>query len=122
MSQYYSEIGNDRSDCAVRATAVAFCMPYNVVADLFFKHGRRKGCGTQRRISFNVMREIAPGIEMLSPGERLTIGQFKLRYPKGHYIVFVSQHALAICDGVVYDWPRFVSKDRRLVKQFWRTV
>ena len=109
----------ERLDCAVRAVMTAACLTYEQSHALFKRHGRRDGRRTFTRTSVAVIREIAPAYRYIGlPG--VTVQGFAELYRSGHWVVQVSGHMLAICDGDIHDWPgRSVY---RRVKQAWRIV
>lgn len=96
-----SGLGEQR-DCVVRAVSVAGCLDYHQAHALLAKHGRRPRCATYIRSTIGAMRE-GFGSEVRY-GNKLTLAQFAAKHSKGHYVLLTSSHAIALVDGVVYDW------------------
>ncbi len=102
----YASAAGERKDCAVRSFSVAACVSYEFASKLFEKHGRKHNKGTSFTVSDSVIKEEFPN-HVFVGAEGLTLPNFAKRYNKGHYIVHVRKHALAIVDGVIHDWrPR----------------
>jgi hypothetical protein len=112
----------ERNDCAVRALAVATPWTYAETHKLLQAAGRqdRKGFHLTAWLRHEV-KTVINGVrfvlvfDWLETSKTYTLGQFLKTKPAGNYIVVVSQHAFAVCDGIVkdinYNGPR-----RRLQK------
>lgn len=92
----------ERSDCVVRAVSVAGCMDYHVAHALLKRHGRRDRKPTYIHTTIEAIRE-AFAVEVRY-AERCTLASFVNKHQSGHYVLLTSSHALALVDGVVYDW------------------
>lgn len=117
----YATGGSDESnDCSVRAFAVAACVDYYVAHDIFAKAGRRPRHKTAGWITESVMVRYFPNVhQVYAYDRRMTIKRFVELYPKGHYLVHVRGHALAVCDGVTHNWT---NRPRQIVRRFWQLV
>jgi hypothetical protein len=109
----------EHNDCAVRAFAIASCLDYKTAHALFAKHGRKPRRGTFLYVTANVVREQFPYSIFARLDSPPMLKDFVHSHPQGHYMVWVSGHFLAVCDGVILDW--FIKPQRR-VKGFWRLV
>lgn len=49
-----------------------------------------------------------------------TVAQFIKAYPTGRWFVATKDHAFAIIDGVVHDWPNFIPKTRRRIEGWYQ--
>ena len=85
----------EKSDCVVRAVAVAHNMPYKDAHELLSLAGRKDGRGTFRYQMKDLLGEPS--------GSGGTVQRFLLEHPKGNFIVRVTRHAFAVRDGIVYD-------------------
>ena len=116
----YSE-GTEKNDCSVRAFAVAACVDYWEAHKLFAKHGRKDRRSTPRMVTHCAISEAFPGAY---PGHLIlrkmtTLKRFIETHPKGHFVIKVRGHCLAVTDGTIHDWaPRL----RRIVRGFWKLV
>jgi hypothetical protein len=106
----YAEVGftSEKSDCVVRATAVAADLEYADVHHVFARHGRRSRRGTNLGVIQKSFAELFPGSEQRRVN--LTLAQFIRLHPKGRFVVMTRLHAWAVVDSVVHDWelhPRY---------------
>lgn len=97
----YSEAKGERKDCAVRAVAVAFSLPYSESYARFAAAGREPGKATPRYISRDVITAL--GGCRLDEWKGKTLARFLREAPAGRYVVGVTGHAIAVIDGVVHD-------------------
>ena len=102
-SLYADRSGYDESrDCVVRALSVAGCMSYADAHALLARAGRKPRRGT--RIE-STMAALATGFKaQLHYAGRVSLASFVASHPTGHYVLLTCNHALALVDGVVYDW------------------
>lgn len=97
----------EKNDCTVIAFAIIFNMSYDDAHHhLKEKCGRKNGKGlmditTIPSSLFDIKHEIIPFIK---DGKKITLGRFIKENPVGKYYVCVRGHALAVVDGVVYDY------------------
>jgi hypothetical protein len=102
---------HETNDCTVRAISNARCIPYadahTFVATLFNrKDGGRTGgweTGLQAQ-SWCKLVTLPPG--PVGSRHKMTLDRFVTTHPRGHYIVTIRGHTLAVCDGVAYDAGR----------------
>lgn len=93
----------EKLDCSVRAYSVAACVSYTVAHELYRRFGRLDRHSTPTHITARLIFHTFPMAEFkwhLS----LTVANFARSHPTGRYICHVRKHAIAICDGIVYDW------------------
>ena len=121
-------VPGERHDCAVRALMVAACVDYNTA------HAACKAAGRADRDGFDTngytraIRALIPEASAmvweptkttLGPSgwrirvRRPTLAAFIEQHPRGHYVVHVPGHYLAVVDGVVHDWGRWGRTARR---------
>ena len=118
---YAKGSSQERNDCAVRAFSVASCVSYKEAHKLYKAAGRKDKKATPPHLSSLVIRQEIPEAKHYLDYalKRITLKKFVEENPKGHFIVGVTCHALAICDGVVHDWqPGW----RRIVRSYWQLV
>jgi hypothetical protein len=114
-----SRAKKERNDCAVKAFAIVMNTSY----DRAHKHLSLQ-CGRQHRKHGpiqcdkvlpeslkNTKHRVGPYAWV---GEKVTIKKFCDKHPIGRYFVLVRGHAIAIIDGIVYDWG---DKPRRQI--YW---
>lgn len=97
----------ETNDC----TVISFTQVWDTTYDLAHKHlkkqFRRPNRGGPSWANCHKAVELCPKTKITDMGytrdNKITINQFIERHPKGRYWVFVSGHALAIIDGVLYD-------------------
>jgi len=111
-----TSFAGERLDCSIRAFSVAACISYEESHQLFEKHGRQTGHATSTSISTKVWQEAFPSATYVRINPGMTLNQFVSQYKTGHYIVHVRHHALAVCDGVIYDWKPGIK--RKVVSAF----
>jgi hypothetical protein len=109
---------NENNDCVVRAISVAGCISYAEAHKALADAGRRNARGTKIQTSISALEKLFPKAAS-TPVPRQTLLYFMHTHRTGHYVVFVSRHAVAVVDGTLYDWK---PGPRRIVKRFWKLV
>ena len=126
----------ETNDCFVRALAIAAGITYTEAHGIASaEFGRKERNGTkgvrstihqlnQRNHLSHIGLEIK-GVNHTYVNRKghihgLNIRGFYNRYGKGHYLVLVSGHALAIIDGKIQDWSTKVKHIGRTVKAAYR--
>lgn len=105
-----------KNDCMVRAIAIAFEQPYDLVYDKLSMHGRESGKGTDYYTS---KRLIAPFTKQKQfPENGITLETFAMLFPKETWIIFTKKHALAIKQGVIHDMVTFGEETRPVEAAF----
>ena len=128
----------ETNDCFVRALAMAAGISYNEahqIASAEFGRKERKGTkGVQGTIhQLNQRNRLAHlGLEIQRVNHTwvnrkgqvngVNIRGFYNRYGKGHYLVLVSGHALAIIDGQIQDWTTKAKHIGRTVQAAYRVA
>lgn len=120
----------ERSDCTVRAYAVAAQVGYDEAHTFMrVKCKRPTGDGPEIR---NIRAAFeACGYEELVTRNReaysfsgrdyyITLAQFIKAHPRGRYFVIRQGHAFAVVDGVVRDWLNGRTGPRSRIRQAWR--
>lgn len=105
----------EKSDCTVKALALAYGTSYDWAHAVLKAYGRQRGKGLYTHQVFPQVfkdMEIKHKIGPYTRKERISLKKFCEKHPKGRYVVCSSGHAMAVVDGVVYDWG---DKPRRLV-------
>lgn len=147
-------VDGERNDCGVRALMVAACIDYATAHRHCQNAGRKYQGGMYhaqmdyaiRRAGFHASRQSQQGKRVAVVGDRIgnfilcqrqviayryyypTLGQFARTHPRGHFVVHVDGHYLAVCDGVVHDWEYMRgsrskgARSRRGVQNFWQLV
>lgn len=111
----------ESNDCAVRALAVAACLPYASAHALFAAAGREPRQTVSEAQVHRAIAAAVPGAAFRRPMRgAVTLARFVAAFPTGHYVVCTSNHALAVVDGVVHDWRP--ARPRRRVVCYWRLV
>lgn len=106
----------ENSDCTVKALAVAYSVGYEWAHAVLKEHGRKNREGIYTRDVFPVVLTnmgIKHRVGPYSATNKVSLKKFCEAHPKGRYVVTSSGHAMAVIDGVVYDWG---DKPRRMVK------
>lgn len=106
-----TEYHKEHNDCTVKAFAIAFDTSYDKAhAFLKAKCGRqnRKGLRVRQHLPMKLKKTKTEIVEDVffdtECGGPITLNAFCKKYPKGRFYVTVRGHALAVVDGVVYDW------------------
>ena len=116
-------VQGERNDCAVRALMVAACVDYQTAYDACAAAGRKPRQGMHTIGLHKAIRALAPQ-SVAVPAARATVAQFVRSNPRGHFILFVRWHFVAVCDGILHDWywdsktPRI----RRRILYCWKLV
>ena len=122
----YGAPGGDHQDCSVRALMVAACVDYAVAYDACARAGRKQNQGMYPDHLDRAIREFVRAVYHTE--RRVTLARFVTDHPRGHYVIFVRGHFLALCDGIVFDWDKGISKAgrqrgaKRIVLFSWRLV
>jgi hypothetical protein len=118
IREAYATIGSDdRRNCVLKSVALAGCMDYSTVDEVFTRHGRQRNRATLPYVSLAAMRELFPLARRYTPVLHETTKAFCESHRQGHYLVFVRGHAFALCDGVVFDWTY---RPRAKVRCYWQ--
>lgn len=100
------------NDCSVRATALAFNLPYDEVYDVYSSLGRKCATGTPRDISFKVWdilckkynrKVIKHSFPAQKGKERMYVAAFCVLHSNGNYITNQAGHHAAVIDGYLHD-------------------
>jgi len=114
-------LASEAKDCSIRAVSVAACIDYSEAYRLFAVAGRKPKKSTQLHITSAVLGQLFPGVSYHTTfwgwEKNLNLARFIREHSTGHYVVHVSQHLIAICDGVVHDWN---PKQYRRVFGYWQ--
>ena len=97
---------NETNDCTVRAFAEVFNTSYDRARrHLELNCGRkpRKGINSRQTLPQS-LKNTRYRVGAYSKANRITISQFVKKHPIGRYYCCVRGHAIAIIDGVVYDY------------------
>jgi hypothetical protein len=133
---------SESNDCAVRAVAASTGYSYDDCHAFLALHGRKPRRGTSTALILNERKaegqfpELGfcvthvggqfPPATVRDNGDKLsdggtwfrgTLRSFCRRFPTGSYLVCVSQHALAVKDGIILD---HTFSDLRRVRNAWR--
>ena len=101
ISKQYGE----RNDCAVHAISLSTGVPYDEVWTQLALMGRRTGKGTERYMTYEVIRKLGFELVNLTATHRPRLVKQLANYlHTGKFMVFVSRHVLAVIDGKVEDW------------------
>lgn len=100
---------SEKLDCAVRAYAIAYEIPYSEAHALFEKAGRKRG----HRTSWAIYDGL--GIKFNYYG--FSLKHFIIDHPKGSFYVCKNGHAFVVKNGVVFD-DRKIS-GRVIIKRFF---
>lgn len=123
-------IAGENNDCAVRALATAGCVSYLVAHAACAAAGRVKGSRMwpdRFQVAIDALGFAGtPYIGLAVTARRGwplgTLAAVMRSLPqRGHFIVWVRGHYLAVCDGVVHDWgPNGKAGARRRVYGYWK--
>ena len=107
-------IKEDR-DCTVKALAIALGTSYERAHRHLELHcNRRRGRGIKSSLVLpKSLRNTPYKIGPYSSSNKVSLSTFCKNHPKGRFYVAVSGHAIAVVDGVVYDYK---DAPRRMVK------
>lgn len=123
-----SGYAHETQDCAVRAMANAFGVPYAYAHQVFEAAGRKSSRPTSVKVIKNIVTQEhggKKGIHMdrigRGAGQRqVTISTFCRFHPTGTYYCIVSDHAFAVVNGVVQD--TFKNKGGRRIRLAYEIV
>jgi len=107
----------DKSDCSVRAVAVACGITYEQSSVLFAAFGRSLKQGTSIEISRQV-HEAKLKMYRIDACE-MPLSHFALLYDTGSYVVHKKGHAFAVVEGVVHDWDSTTKPSTQVIRA-WR--
>jgi len=110
----------DKSDCSVRALAVATGVPYAVASAVFSAQGRKLKAGTPVTLSDNLFVNIL-GMRRVEMAEGIRLEAFLTVARSGRYIVHKRGHAFAVVEGVVHDWES-TTRDATLITRVWKVT
>jgi hypothetical protein len=101
---------HETNDCVPRAIAHARCISYAEAHEICRVQFGRKDRGGTRGCEYSLgkMPWARKAFERVWDRNEhrwrtVTLDRFVAEHPVGHFIVLVDRHALAVCDGVVYD-------------------
>jgi len=117
--------GKETNDCAVRAMANSFGVPYAYAHAAMKAAGRKEGKGTRLADIHEVVISEHGGkrgvqIERIGKGvgqSQVSIGVFCKYHPHGSFYCIVRGHAFAVVNGVVQD-SGFNKAGRRIYKAY----
>jgi hypothetical protein len=117
--------GNETKDCAVRAMANSFGVPYAYAHAAMKVAGRKERNGTPVNAIHEVVTAEHAGkrgvkIEHIGKGvgqRQVSIGVFCKYHPHGSFYCIVRGHAFAVVNGVVQD-SGFNKASRRIYKAY----
>lgn len=96
---------DDENNCTVRALAITAGIPYKKADEIVTSIGRKRNHGLPVNKFPDLIQKIREHkikIDMLDHNP-ITIQRFIKENPIGRFFVCTNRHALAICDGVIYD-------------------
>lgn len=108
----------DKSDCSVRALAVALGITVDQSGVLFSAMGRTLGKGTETEITKRLHAKLGL-IEIEVEG--LDLQTFAAR-AAGDYVLHKKGHAFAVLGGIVHDWGEGTTKERTQLVRGWKVT
>lgn len=96
----------DTNSCTVVALSCVTGNSWKACDGYLRKYGRRYRKGMLRKQQEEAFKGLTKFVTKESPynsSNRITIGQFLKKHPKGKFYCCVRGHAFAIIDGVLYD-------------------
>lgn len=113
-----SKAFREHNDCTVKAVAKAAGKTYewgHMVMKTYCKRRNRGRAYTSTYVplaldKLGITHKVGP----YTRENKITLKKFCEKHPVGRYIVATSGHAIAIVDGVVYDWG-----DKPLRRVYW---
>lgn len=110
----------ERSDCTVRALAIAAKISYSAAHDLCSKYGRKFGKRFKNVLFIPAVPKMFEELGLICCLVRRTgsLSKFIRDFPTGIYYVRVSGHVFSIIDGIVYDMQE--QSGARRIKQAWK--
>jgi len=103
----FSRMMKEKSDCAVKAVAIAAGIHYVDVHGMMASEGRRHRDGTPNPITYSVLEMLGFRLDDVTNKYKArtvrTLGR-EMKNVSGSYLVWVRGHILCIRDGEVCDW------------------
>jgi hypothetical protein len=102
----------EKRDCVVRATAVAFGIPYDEAHAIMEAGGRVAGKGTQDDIYYKAWSDLAErtgkrivkhSFPAVKGKKRMNVLDFCRSHPEGTFITRQAGHVAAVIDGYLHD-------------------
>ena len=131
-------VPGEKGDCSVRALMVAACIDYAKAHALCKAAGRVNGNGFSTDGMGRAVRAAVPDATFMmqapvvsthtvsryrwysyatpvevSRRKYPSLAKFLEEHPRGHYVVNVPGHYVAVVDGAVHDWGRWTMAARR---------
>jgi hypothetical protein len=96
-------VRSEKNDCAVFAIMSAAGIPYSQAHQALKNVGRVKGQGTPISMIAGALRGLgmSPMVYMLAG--KATVARAVKMHQKGRFIVFTSDHAMGLRDGMLFD-------------------
>lgn len=103
-----SKYPNERTDCAVRAMALAFDVPYSEAHRYLTTHGRKQNCkfSMLRHLTAVAGKATVLGCKVSGryyTGRSLTVEQHAKKHGKGLFLIIVRGHCTVVRDGCLED-------------------
>ena len=90
------------NDCVTRAITLVSELPYEVVSKKLWLTADLYECDRLCKFCYsNFIKNVLNYNE--TNCDRLTVGEFADKHPKGSYLVRIQGHLTCIIDGVIYD-------------------
>ena len=93
----------EKNDCTIRATAIAFGVPYEEVHAHMAEKGRRPRHKTRRAVWEPVILQYGAVSHSYYGGKRMTLARFLRENPTGRWVLHMRGHVTAVVDGVILD-------------------
>jgi hypothetical protein len=90
---------DEKLDCTVRATAIAFGVPYLEAHAKLSAAGRKR----KRKFSFRADSIENLGFELRPDLSCMTVEKAVSQIPSGRFVLRISGHVFAVVDGTIYD-------------------
>lgn len=128
------QAAGEKSDCTVKALAIAAGVNYNTAKAALKRNGREDGRGTKKSVVMAAAKELGKTLVSVNPktfinkypGIHKNLANVTTHHPERFhgvwedgraYIAFTKDHALAIVNGVTHDWT---AKRSLRVKSLYR--
>ena len=96
----------ENNDCSVKAVAIVSGLSYGYVRTLFLSKGREHRKPTPRSVTFAVLQELGIVTRQINKTPK-TVGRCEKELDKAHkFLVFTSNHMLAVSSGEAHCWTR----------------
>jgi len=96
-----------KGDCVIRALAVAMGITWLEAFDLLTENARRTYNVPNDNQNYDEVLKACGFTYQAAKAEkgkkRMTVEQFCIKHPKGHYFIKIANHCTAVVDGVCYD-------------------